>query len=36
LSRAGLAQATVIRYENLARRFLQLHSVGEGVDAGRR
>jgi site-specific recombinase XerD len=30
----GLAQATVIRYENLARRFLQLHSVGEGVDAG--
>jgi site-specific recombinase XerD len=30
----GLAQATVIRYENLARRFLQLHSVGEGGDAG--
>lgn len=29
----GLAQATVIRYENLARRFLQLHPVGETGDA---
>jgi site-specific recombinase XerD len=29
----GLAESTVIRYENLARRFLQLHSVGDGVDA---
>jgi site-specific recombinase XerD len=28
----GLAQATVVRYENLARRFLELHPVGEGVD----
>jgi site-specific recombinase XerD len=29
----GLAEATVIRYENLARRFLQTHSVGDGVEA---
>lgn len=29
----GLAESTVIRYENLARRFLELHSVGDGVDA---
>lgn len=29
----GLAEATVIRYENLARRFLQLHSVGDSVEA---
>ena len=28
----GLAEATVIRYENLARRFLQLHWVGERVE----
>jgi site-specific recombinase XerD len=27
----GLAQATVIRYENLARRFLALHPLGAGV-----
>jgi len=30
----GLAEATVIRYENLARRFLSLHSVGDGVEDG--
>ena len=30
----GLAESTVIRYENLARRFLDLHSVGDRVDAG--
>lgn len=30
----GLAQATVIRYENLARRFLELHPISGGVDAG--
>lgn len=30
----GLAQATVIRYENLARRYLELHPVGgEAGDA---
>jgi site-specific recombinase XerD len=29
----GLAESTVIRYENLARRFLELHSVGGRVDA---
>jgi site-specific recombinase XerD len=29
----GLAESTVIRYENLARRFLQLHSVDDGVEA---
>ena len=29
----GLAESTVIRYENLARRFLQLHWVGDGVGA---
>jgi site-specific recombinase XerD len=29
----GLAESTVIRYENLARRFLELHSVGDGVEA---
>jgi site-specific recombinase XerD len=28
----GLAESTVIRYENLARRFLQLHWVGNGVE----
>ncbi|KMO74225.1 site-specific integrase [Mycolicibacterium sp. jd] len=27
----GLAQATVIRYENLARRFLTLHPLGAGA-----
>lgn len=30
----GLAESTVIRYENLARRFLELHSVGNGVQVG--
>jgi site-specific recombinase XerD len=30
----GLAQATVLRYENLARRFLLLHSVGNGAEEG--
>lgn len=29
----GLAESTVIRYENLARRFLDLHFVGDGVGA---
>jgi site-specific recombinase XerD len=29
----GLAESTVIRYENLARRFLELHSVGDRVEA---
>jgi site-specific recombinase XerD len=29
----GLAESTVIRYENLARRFLQLHWVGDRVEA---
>jgi site-specific recombinase XerD len=29
----GLAESTVIRYENLARRFLELHSIGDSVDA---
>jgi site-specific recombinase XerD len=28
----GLAQATVIRYENLAGRFLQVHSVGNSAE----
>lgn len=28
----GLAESTVIRYENLARRFLQLHAAGDGVE----
>lgn len=28
----GLAESTVIRYENLARRFLELHSVGDRVE----
>lgn len=28
----GLAESTVIRYENLARRFLELHSVGDDVE----
>jgi site-specific recombinase XerD len=30
----GLAESTVIRYGNLARRFLELHSVGNGVQVG--
>jgi hypothetical protein len=30
----GLAQTTIIRYENLVRRFLALHAIGEGLDAG--
>jgi site-specific recombinase XerD len=30
----GLAEATVIRYENLARRFLELHSVENSVQVG--
>jgi site-specific recombinase XerD len=30
----GLAESTVIRYENLARRLLELHSVGNGVQVG--
>jgi site-specific recombinase XerD len=30
----GLAQATVLRYENLARRFLLLHSVGNSAEDG--
>jgi hypothetical protein len=29
----GLAESTVIRYENLARRFLELHSIGVRVEA---
>ena len=29
----GLAESTVIRYESLARRFLQLHWVGDRVEA---
>jgi site-specific recombinase XerD len=33
LTERGLAESTVIRYENLARRFLELHSVGDGVEA---
>ena len=33
LAERGLAESTVIRYVNLARRFLELHSVGDGVDA---
>jgi site-specific recombinase XerD len=28
----GLAESTVVRYENTARRFLELHPVGGGVD----
>jgi len=28
----GLAESTVIRYENLARRFLELHSVDDSVE----
>ena len=34
LGERGLAQATVIRYENLARRFLLLHSIGDGAQVG--
>jgi site-specific recombinase XerD len=34
LTERGLAQATVLRYENLARRFLVLHPVGNGVQNG--
>jgi hypothetical protein len=30
----GLAEATVIRDENLARRFLELHSVENSVQVG--
>jgi site-specific recombinase XerD len=30
----GLAQATVLRYENLARRFFLLHPVGNGAEDG--
>jgi site-specific recombinase XerD len=33
IAERGLAQATVIRYENLARRFLELHWVGDRVGA---
>jgi hypothetical protein len=29
----GLAESTVIRYENLARRFLQLHGLGDLSEA---
>ena len=33
VGKRGLVESTVIRYENLARRFLQLHWVGDGVEA---